>query len=80
MESAYFDPTHIRLSSKHHGLKTDASFRFERGTDPEMVPIALNRAVNLILEIAGGNICSEMTDVYPEKLQASKIAFPLIHV
>lgn len=75
LESAYFDPTHIRLSSKHHGLKTDASFRFERGTDPEMVPIALNRAVNLILEIAGGNICSEMTDVYPEKLQASKIAF-----
>lgn len=75
LESAYFDAAHIRASSKYHGLKTDASFRFERGTDPEMAPVALNRAAHLILELAGGTVSSEMVDVYPEKLQPNRIAF-----
>ena len=75
LESAYFNPASIRKSSKVHGLKTDASFRFERGTDPELTMIALNRAVNLILEIAGGQISGEAIDVYPVKLEPSKIAF-----
>lgn len=65
IESACFDPVSIRKSSKRHGLKTDASFRFERGTDPEMTLYALKRAVGLIKEIAGGNVSSGLYDIYP---------------
>lgn len=75
LESAYFNSAFIRKTAKHHGLKTDASFRFERGTDPEMTITALVRAANLILEIAGGNMSMEITDVYPEILEPIKIAF-----
>jgi phenylalanyl-tRNA synthetase beta chain len=75
LESAFFDASFIRRTAKHHGLKTDASFRFERGTDPEMTVNALIRAANLILDIAGGNISMEINDVYPEKLEPYKIAF-----
>ncbi len=64
LESAWFDPVHIRKTSKHHDLQTDASFRFERGIDPEMVLYALKRAALLIKEIAGGKISSEIKDVY----------------
>ena len=66
LESACFDPVTIRKSSKHHGLKTEASFRFERGTDPEITIYALKRAALLIKEVAGGEITSEVQDVYPE--------------
>ncbi len=65
LESAYFDPTHIRKTSKLHGLKTDASFRFERGTDPNMTLYALKRAALLMKELAGGSISSEIMDEYP---------------
>ena len=75
LESAYFDASSIRKTSKHLGLKTDSSFRFERGTDPEMTINTLNRAANLILEIAGGQISSEIVDVYPEKVEPFKVAF-----
>jgi phenylalanyl-tRNA synthetase beta chain len=75
IESAYFDPGRIRAASRHHGIKTDASFRFERGTDPEMTVTALKRAANLVLEIAGGFIDMEINDVYPEKLLPYKVAF-----
>jgi len=75
LESAYFDATSVRRTAKHLGLKTDSSFRFERGTDPEMTVTALNRAANLILEIAGGQISSAVTDIYPEKIEPYKIAF-----
>ncbi len=75
LESAYFDPAHIRATSKRHGLKTDASFRFERGADPDMAPLALRRAAHLILELAGGTISSETSDVYPEKFEPAKVAF-----
>ncbi|MBL7901638.1 MAG: phenylalanine--tRNA ligase subunit beta [Bacteroidia bacterium] len=75
LESAYFDPGFIRRSAKHHGLKTDASFRFERGTDPDMCLEALYRAANLILELAGGNISMSYHDVYPQRLEAHKVAF-----
>lgn len=75
LESAYFDPGYIRRTAKQHGLKTDASFRFERGTDPEMTIDALLRASNLIMEIAGGTISMGITDVYPEKLEPYKVAF-----
>ena len=69
LESAYFDPAHIRKTSKRHGLQTDASFRFERGADPEMTLFALKRAAMLFKEIAGGKISSEIKDVYPEKIE-----------
>ena len=75
LESAYFDATSVRRTAKHLGLKTDSSFRFERGTDPEMTLTAMNRAANLILEIAGGQISSAITDIYPEKIEPYKIAF-----
>ncbi|HSJ67732.1 MAG TPA: phenylalanine--tRNA ligase subunit beta [Anditalea sp.] len=66
LESAYFSPDVIRKGSQHHGLKTDASFRFERGTDPNMPIYALKRAAILIKEIAGGEVSSEIVDFYPD--------------
>ncbi len=65
LESAYFAPDVVRKTSQFHGLKTDASFRFERGTDPNMPVTALLKAAQLIVEIAGGEISSEVTDLYP---------------
>ena len=65
LESAYFNPVWVRKTSKRHGLKTDASFRFERGTDPNLVVYALKYAAMLIKEVAGGTISSEITDLYP---------------
>ena len=73
LESAWFNPVSIRKTSKRHGLKTDASFRFERGTDPEMTIIALKRAALLIQEVAGGKISSEISDLYPEPVSPFKI-------
>jgi phenylalanyl-tRNA synthetase beta chain len=73
LESAYFDPTHIRKTSKLHGLKTDASFRFERGTDPNMTIYALQRAALLMMEIAGGRLTSEIVDIYPEKVESREV-------
>ena len=69
LESACFSPQYIRKTGMHHGLKTDASFRFERGTDPNMTLYALKRAALLIKEIAGGQISSEIVDVYPTKVE-----------
>lgn len=56
LESAYFNPVYIRKSSKRHGIKTDASFRYERGADPMMLPYALGRAVSLLEEVAGASV------------------------
>jgi phenylalanyl-tRNA synthetase beta chain len=75
LESAYFNPGTIRRSSKYHGIKTDASFRFERGADPEITLYALKRAAMLIKEIAGGEISSEVMDVYPTPLKPARIDF-----
>ncbi len=65
LESAYFDPVHIRKSAKFHDLQTDASFRFERGVDPDNTLFALKRAALLFKELAGGEISSEIKDIYP---------------
>ncbi|GAB3919827.1 phenylalanine--tRNA ligase subunit beta [Mucilaginibacter myungsuensis] len=65
LESAYFDAVAVRKTSKRFGLKTDASFRFERGTDPDMTVYALKRAALLIREVAGGTVSSEIFDNYP---------------
>ena len=73
IESAYFDPGSIRKTSKKHILQTDASFRFERGADPEAVPFALRRAALLIQELAGGEIVGKVQDVYPVKIERKRI-------
>jgi phenylalanyl-tRNA synthetase beta chain len=74
LESAYFNPVAIRKTSKRHGLKTDASFRFERGADPNMAPWALKRAIMLIKELAGGKISSDIIDVYPHPIRNTHVA------
>jgi len=65
LESAYFNSVSVRKTAKRHGLKTDASFRFERGTDPDMTVFALKRAALLIQQVAGGKVSSEIFDHYP---------------
>ena len=65
LEGAHFDPITIRKAAKHLGLSTDASYRFERGVDPEATIFALNRAVALMLETAGGNLAAGIIDQYP---------------
>src|SRR6201996_9443578 len=65
LESAYFNSVSIRKTAKRHGLKTDASFRFERGTDPNMTVFALKRAALLIQQVAGGSVSSDIVDLYP---------------
>jgi len=73
LESAYFDPVYIRKTARRHGLNTDASFRFERGTDPNGVIYALKRAALLIKEIAGGTISSDIVDIYPQPVTDFKV-------
>ncbi|MGC9331616.1 MAG: phenylalanine--tRNA ligase subunit beta [Bacteroidales bacterium] len=65
LESAWFDPAHVRTTARRHGISTDASYHYERGADPEMCIYALKRAALLIKEIAGGQISSDISDVYP---------------
>ena len=69
LESAYFNPVSIRKSAKRHNLNTDASFRFERGIDANTTEFALKRAALLIKEIAGGEITSDIIDIYPKKIE-----------
>ncbi|HZY81236.1 MAG TPA: phenylalanine--tRNA ligase subunit beta [Cyclobacteriaceae bacterium] len=69
LESAYFSSAFIRKTGMTHQLKTDASFRYERGTDPNNTVFALKRAAMMISEIAGGKISSEVVDIYPEKIE-----------
>ncbi|RYD78680.1 MAG: phenylalanine--tRNA ligase subunit beta, partial [Sphingobacteriales bacterium] len=69
LESAYFNSVSVRKTSKRHALKTDASFRFERGTDPEITVTALKYAAILIKEIAGGKISSSISDIYPSHIK-----------
>ncbi|OUD34501.1 phenylalanine--tRNA ligase subunit beta [Flavobacterium sp. FPG59] len=69
LESAYFNPVSIRKTAKRHQLNTDASFRFERGIDPSITEYALKRAALLIQEVAGGEITSDVVNVYPKKIE-----------
>ena len=69
LESAYFNPVSVRKTAKRHQLNTDASFRFERGIDPSITEYALKRAALLIQEVAGGEITSDIIDVYPKKVE-----------
>jgi len=74
LESAYFNPVWVRRTAKRHALSTDASFRYERGADPNITVIALKRAAMLIKELSGGNISSEVVDVYPQPVAKKEIA------
>lgn len=73
LEVAYFNPDVVRKSATSHSLKTDASFRYERGTDPNMPAYAIRLAAKLILEIAGGTISSNLIDFYPEPIHNFEI-------
>ena len=73
LESAYFNPISIRKTAKRHALNTDASFRFERGIDPNITKYALKRAALLITEIAGGKISSDLIDEYPNKIEDPQV-------
>lgn len=80
LESAYFDPVFIRKTARRHGLNTDASFRFERGVDPNGVIYALKRAALLMKELAGGTISSEIIDVYPNPVEDFKVDISFANV
>ncbi|MBO7489070.1 MAG: phenylalanine--tRNA ligase subunit beta [Bacteroidales bacterium] len=73
IESAYFNPVSIRKTSKRHGLKTDASFRYERGCDPNITLWAIRRAAYLIKELAGGEICGDIIDIYPKPIEKAEV-------
>jgi len=73
IESACFDPVYIRKTARRHGLNTDASFRFERGVDPNGQIYALKRAALLMKELAGGTISSDIIDIYPEPIEDFKV-------
>ncbi len=80
LESAYFNPGYIRKTAKRFGLNTDASFRFERGADPEMTVYALKRAALIITEIAGGKISSDIVDVYPRVFEPAIVRINYNHI
>ena len=73
IESAYFNPTSIRKSARRHGLNTDASFRFERGIDPNITIYALKQAALLVKELAGGTVSMDIVDVYPNPIADFKV-------
>ncbi|MDO7853571.1 phenylalanine--tRNA ligase subunit beta [Hymenobacter convexus] len=80
LESAYFGPAAVRRTSQTHQLKTDASFRFERGTDPNMVPVALKRAALLLQEVAGATIAAPVVDEYPAPVPPATVRLRLPRV
>ncbi len=80
LESAYFHPTWIRKSARRHGLSTDASFRFERGVDPNGTIDALKYAAILCKELAGGKVSMEINDVYPSRIENSVVTLGYSYV
>jgi len=75
LESAYFNPVVVRRGARKLQLSTDASHRFERGTDPNGIPFALDRLASLIIEVAGGELTKGQVDSYPEEIQPVEVAF-----
>jgi len=80
IECAYFNPVYVRKTAKRHGLSTDSSFRFERGVDHENTIWTLKRTAQLVKEIAGGQISSEIVDIYPNKISANKLELSINQV
>ncbi|HVK60497.1 MAG TPA: phenylalanine--tRNA ligase subunit beta, partial [Bdellovibrionales bacterium] len=77
IEAAYFNPAAVRRSARKFGIETDSSYRFARGTNPEAVPLALNRAAQLIQKVAGGKIMGDALDEYPRPLTRDPIEISL---
>ncbi|MDE5808071.1 MAG: phenylalanine--tRNA ligase subunit beta, partial [Muribaculaceae bacterium] len=77
IESAYFNPTRVRRTARRHGLSTDASFRYERGTDPNICDYAAKLAAVMIKELAGGEICGGVKDLYEEPIAKAEMDFSL---
>ncbi len=77
IESAYFHPVWIRKTARRHGLNTDASFRFERGADPNNTVYVLKRAALMVKELCGGSISSEMVDIYPKPIEDFRVSLSL---
>ena len=73
IESAYFNPTRIRRTARRHGLSTDASFRYERGTDPNITAYAARLAATMVRDLAGGEICGDVTDFYPTPVEDARV-------
>ena len=80
LESAYFNPVSIRKTAKRHGLKTDASFRYERGCDPSITVYALKRAVELVMDLSGGYPVMDIVDRYPNVIEPAQITLYYDHV
>lgn len=80
LEAAYFDPVAVRKTARRHGLNTDASFRFERGVDPQNTLVAMKRAAQLIKELSGGQISSGVIDVYPSPVQPVMVQMLYSHI
>lgn len=77
IESAYFNATRVRRTARRHGLSTDASFRYERGTDPSITVYAAKLAALMIKELAGGEICGDVEDIYPNPIERCEIDFSI---
>lgn len=77
LESAYFNPVSVRKTAKRHAINSDASFRFERGIDPSITEYALKRAAILITEVAGGEMTSDIIDIYPKKIEDFQVLLNL---
>ncbi|MDE6460416.1 MAG: phenylalanine--tRNA ligase subunit beta, partial [Paramuribaculum sp.] len=75
IESAYFNPTYVRKTARRHGLSTDSSFRYERGTDPNATLWAAKLAAVMVQQLAGGEICGGPVDIYPEKVEPYRVEF-----
>ncbi|MFI3239622.1 MAG: phenylalanine--tRNA ligase subunit beta [Bacteroidales bacterium] len=80
LESAYFNPTWVRKTARRHGLSTDSSFRFERGIDPNNAIYVLKLAALMVKELAGGEICGEIVDIYPTPIPMPKVELEYTHV
>ncbi len=77
IESAYFAPSHVRKVSRSFAIDTDSGYRFSRGVNPEMAPVARDRAAQLIQEVAGGEIASDSYDIYPKPFERGEIKITL---
>ncbi|MBD5419428.1 MAG: phenylalanine--tRNA ligase subunit beta [Bacteroides sp.] len=79
IESAWFNPTRVRRTARRHGLNTDASFRYERGADPNITLFAARLAAILVQELAGGEVCGPVVDYYPAPVEPAEIDFSLTY-
>ena len=80
LESAYFTPSTVRRASRRHGIESDSSYRFSRGIDPDSVNFGLNRACQLLVEVANGNVCTDSYDLYPRPLAKPRIELDLAFI